>query len=47
MNASLMQLKLHGVRGCMIDWTGLIDFYGKFGFKPYRQYQILEKEIIL
>jgi predicted N-acetyltransferase YhbS len=36
-----------GVRGCVVDWTGLLDFYGKFGFKPFRQYQILEKDFYL
>lgn len=34
-----------GVRGCVIDWTDLVDFYGKFGFTPYRQYQVLVKTL--
>lgn len=34
-------LKQMGVRGCVIDWTSLVDFYGKFGFSPYRQYRAL------
>ena len=32
-----------GVDGCVIDWTSLLDFYGKFGFQPYRQYEMLMK----
>ncbi len=36
-------LKHLGVRGCVIDWTSLVDFYGKFGFVPYRQYRVLTK----
>ncbi len=32
-----------GVRGCVIDWTSLVDFYGKFGFTPYTQYRTLVK----
>lgn len=36
-------LKHLGVCGCVIDWTSLVDFYGKFGFVPYRQYRVLTK----
>lgn len=35
-----------GVRGCVIDWTDLVAFYGKFGFQPYRQYQVLVKALV-
>jgi predicted N-acetyltransferase YhbS len=42
--AALDQLRRQGVRGCVIDWTHLIDFYAKFGFKPYREYAILIKQ---
>ncbi len=45
LDASLLHLRERGVRGCVIDWTGLLEFYGKFGFKPYRQYAILLKTI--
>lgn len=37
-------LKRLGVRGCIIDWTDLVSFYGKFGFTPYRQYRVLVKD---
>lgn len=35
---ALLRLKEQGVRRCTIDWTTLVDFYGKFGFKPSRRY---------
>jgi GNAT superfamily N-acetyltransferase len=42
---ALRRLQSLGVDGCIIDWTELLDFYAKFGFKPYRQYLFLGKEI--
>ncbi len=44
LDAGLVHLCDQGVRGCVIDWTGLVDFYGKFGFMPYREYQMLVKQ---
>jgi GNAT superfamily N-acetyltransferase len=41
LDAALHHLRDRGVRGCVIDWTGLVDFYGRFGFKPYRRYELL------
>ncbi len=43
LDAGLQYLRDHDVRGCVIDWTSLVDFYGKFGFAPYREYLILMK----
>jgi GNAT superfamily N-acetyltransferase len=43
LDAGLRHLRGHGVRGCVIDWTDLVVFYGKFGFRPYRQYAMLLK----
>jgi GNAT superfamily N-acetyltransferase len=43
LDAGLRRLRDHGVDGCVIDWTTLLDFYGKFGFQPYREYKVLEK----
>jgi predicted N-acetyltransferase YhbS len=43
LDAGLCYLREQAVRGCVIDWTGLVDFYGKFGLKPYRQYSMLIK----
>jgi len=35
---ALQHLKERGVHRCIIDWTSLVDFYGKFGFTPTREY---------
>jgi len=43
LDAALCHLRECGVRGCVIDWTGLVDFYVKFGFQPYREYAMLIK----
>ena len=43
LQSGLMALRARGVRGCVIDWTGLLDFYGKWGFKPYRRYLFVHK----
>ena len=37
--ASLHELAQGGARTCVIDWTSLVDFYGKFGFRPVRAYR--------
>lgn len=36
---ALLELKRRGTARCIIDWTGLIEFYGKHGFKPTRRYR--------
>ena len=45
LDAGLRRLRDNGVRGCVIDWTGLLDFYGKFGFSPYREYLLMSKRL--
>ncbi len=45
LDAGLRRLRDNGVNGCVIDWTTLVDFYGKFGFAPYRQYVQLVKSL--
>jgi GNAT superfamily N-acetyltransferase len=45
LDAGLRRLQAAGVAGCVIDWTDLLDFYSKFGFQPYRQYEMLNKVI--
>lgn len=40
-NGALAFLKAQGVRGCVIDWTTLISFYEKFGFKVSREYVMM------
>jgi predicted N-acetyltransferase YhbS len=39
LGAALDYLKQSGARQCIIDWTGLVDFYGKFGFQVTRTYK--------
>ncbi len=41
LGAALEQLKIEGVRQCIIDWTSLVDFYRKFGFEVTRQYRTM------
>lgn len=43
LDAGLRRLRDAGIAGCVIDWTHLVAFYSKFGFAPYRQYEILIK----
>ncbi len=43
MDAALRHMRDAGIRGCVIDWTSIVDFYGKFGFKPFREYWMLAK----
>ena len=38
-------LKNRGVGNCLIDWTGLINFYGKLGYQPWREYWMGSKEM--
>lgn len=45
LDASLNYLRERGVRGCVIDWTDLAEFYEKFGFKKYREYVLLMKKL--
>jgi len=40
-----LHLQALGVRGCLIDWTTLLDLYGKFGFTVYRKYVTLLKPL--
>lgn len=35
---SLQFLQRRGAHNVLIDWTVLKDFYGEFGFKPWRTY---------
>jgi predicted N-acetyltransferase YhbS len=45
LDAGLRRLRGQGVAGCVIDWTHLPDYYGKFGFWRHREYLILVKEL--
>ncbi len=45
LDSGLRRLRDTGVRGCVIDWTSLVDFYGKFGFEQYRAYIPMAKPL--
>lgn len=40
LSAALCHLRDLGVRRCIIDWTGLVDFYGRHGFEVTRTYRM-------
>jgi len=42
-DAAAVHMQSLGVDGCVIDWTSLVELYGKFGFKVYNQYISLFK----
>jgi GNAT superfamily N-acetyltransferase len=45
LDASLRRLHATGVNGCVIDWTNLLTFYGRFGFTPLRTYTPLTRTL--
>ncbi len=45
LDAGLRRLHNNGINGCVIDWTTLVDFYGKAGFEKYRSYRQMTKMI--
>ena len=44
-DAAAVHMQSLGVDGCVIDWTSLVELYGKFGFRVYNQYVSLFKII--
>jgi GNAT superfamily N-acetyltransferase len=45
LDAALLELQQSGVRGCAIDWTRLVHFYGAFGFRVWRTYYRASKQL--
>ena len=43
--AAVYYLQQRGVDTILIDWTTLIEFYGKLGFTPWQQYNTYSKTI--
>lgn len=43
LDATLKLMRASGVRGCIIDWTGLVGYYERFGFRAWRKYEMLVK----
>jgi GNAT superfamily N-acetyltransferase len=44
-DAAALHMQSLGVDGCVIDWTSLVELYGKFGFKVYNKYISLFKTV--
>ncbi len=45
LGSALEYLRDRGVEQCIIDWTGLVDFYGKHGFVPTRKYTSMSLQL--
>ena len=43
--AGLRRLHNSGINGCVIDWTTILDFYAKCGFRPYRTWAQLGRRL--
>lgn len=41
---AVKELQERGVRGMAIDWTGLVGFYGRIGFQPWKRYYMGRRE---
>lgn len=44
-DVAALHMRSLGVDGCVVDWTSLVNFYGKFGFNAYNQYISLFKAL--
>lgn len=45
MEAAIEVLRAKGVTGISVDWTGLLDFYGRLGFAPRTSYRVCCKRL--
>lgn len=43
--SALTSLAERGALTCVIDWTVLLDFYGRHGFLPFRRYRTAERRL--
>jgi predicted N-acetyltransferase YhbS len=44
--STLLNLKEKGAQQCVVDWTGLTEWYGKHGFKFWNTYQTFALDLI-
>lgn len=44
--AGIAMLRERAIETIMIDWTGLVDFYGKLGYQPWKTYHAYRKNLI-
>jgi len=38
-------IRERGARNCLIGWTGLVDFYGKLGYRPWQAYDTAVRDL--
>lgn len=43
--AGIAFLRQRGIKHIVIDWTGLVDFYGKLGYEIWKTYNLYSKNI--
>lgn len=43
--AAIAFLRNRGINRIVIDWTGLVEFYGKLGYEKWKTYQSYKKEL--
>lgn len=43
--AAIAFLRNRGIQRIVIDWTGLVEFYGKLGYKKWKGYQSYRKQL--
>ncbi len=44
-SVALGELARRGIRVCVVDWTNLMAFYGRWGFRPWKSYRRASKEL--
>ena len=44
--AGIAFLRQRGIRHIVIDWTGLVDFYKKLGYTPWKNYESYKKTVV-
>lgn len=44
LSVAISKLREKGMKEMMIDWTGLMELYSKFGFEVWKSYKYMEKD---
>lgn len=45
--AGISTLRSRGIHNIVIDWTGLVDFYGKLGYTKWKSYSKYSKSLLI
>ena len=45
MSVGISRLVDRGMTSLMIDWTGLMELYSRFGFEVWKSYKYMEKDV--